>query len=173
MSTPTQANGQFHNPGYEHLKAIYRLKEAQAKYPLQAASMYILPLLALQNASLAIEEYVNLTGRKIDPAWDKTDWTDIPVEMRIKSIYEKMGLSFSFQKNIWKEVLLLREAASFINVDLSEIKDAREDVPEKLKQIAVDYPIYRSQAVAEEAVDLLLSQSDYVNSYKRNSTLAE
>ena len=79
MSSSDNPSGQFYNPGYEHLKSIYRLKEAQALAPLKASSAYILPLMAMQNARLAIEEYVNLTGRKVDPTWDQSNWENASI----------------------------------------------------------------------------------------------
>lgn len=82
-------NRQFHNSGYEHLKSIYILKEAQAKAPLQTASMYILPLLALKSARLAIDEYINLTGQKVDPTWDEIDRKVTPIRERIAYVFGK------------------------------------------------------------------------------------
>jgi hypothetical protein len=164
--------GRFHNPGFEHLKSIYLLKEAQAQAPLQAASMYILPLLALQNARLAIDEYVNLTGRKVDPAWDEVDWKTTSIQERIAFIFGKIGQSPSFESDTWEEVLALFETARRIKEDPSEMRKLhREEIPEEFKDIAVEYPIYRSLAIAEQAIDLLLDQSDLNSSLNRNDTL--
>ena len=102
MKANHPAAGQLHNPGYEHLKSIYYLKEAQAKAPLQAASAYILPLMALKNACLAIEAYVDRAGRNVDPAWDEADWQAASIRERVAYIYEKMGRQLSFEKDIWK-----------------------------------------------------------------------
>jgi len=172
VHTNSPTAGQFHNPGFEHLKSIYLLKVAQAQAPLQAASMYILPLLALQNARLAIDEYVNLTGRKVDPAWDEVDWKTTSIQERIAFIFGKMGQSPSFESDTWEEVLALFETARLIKGNLSEMRKLhREEIPEEFKDIAVEYPIYRSLAIAEEAIDLLLDQSDLNSSLNRNDTL--
>jgi len=172
MPSSNNTGGQFYNPGYEHLKSIYRLKEAQALAPLKASSAYILPLMAMQNARLAIEEYVNQTGRKVDPTWGQFDWQNTPIETRLVHVYEKMGRPVSFAKSIWKEVLLLFETVALINEDLSAMENLQRDsIPEKLKQVAVDYPIYRSQAIAEEAVDLLLELSDISHPVTKNSNV--
>jgi hypothetical protein len=174
MPPSNKVAGKFYNPGYEHLTSIYRLKEAQALAPLKASLAYILPLMALQNACLAIEEYVNLTGQKVDPVWEQSNWRDTSIKARITYVYKKMGLSPSFKTGIWKDVVLLFETAGFINEDLSEMQHLhRESIPENLNQIAVDYPIYRSQAIAEEAIDLLLDQANLSAPLKRNSTLAK
>jgi len=172
MPSSNNPGGQFYNPGYEHLKSIYRLKEAQALAPLKASSAYILPLMAMQNARLAIEEYVNLTGRKIDPTWDQSTLESASIEARLAHVYKKMEQPFDLTKGIWKEVLSLFTTVALINEDLFAMENIqRESIPEKLKQVAVDYPIYRSQAIAEEAVDLLLEQSDLRNRVKTNSVL--
>jgi len=174
MPASNKAAGQFYNPGYEHLKSIYLLKEAQKMALLKAPSMYILPLMALQNARLAIEEYVNLTGRKVDPDWDQTGWGDTSIEARVAHVHNKTGQLLSFKTGIWKDVLLLFETAALIDEDLSKMKNLhRENISERLKQIAVGYPIYRSQAIAEEAIDLLLDQSDFSSPVKRNAALVE
>jgi hypothetical protein len=49
----------------------------------------------------------------------------------------------------------------------------RESIPEKLKKIAVDYPIYRSQAIAEEAIDILLDQLEIYKALKKSSTIVK
>lgn len=166
---------QLHNPGYEYLKAIYHLKNAQANAPLQAASAYILPLMALQNACLAIKEYVNQTGRKVVPTWDDIDWTDTSLKGKIALIYRKVERPVRFDKGIWKDVLALFETAGVLEGNLAGMQNLpREEIPEEFKSIAVDYPIYRSQAVAEEAVDLLLDLTTDVNSsISRNAPLAK
>ena len=174
MKANHPAAGQLHNPGYEHLKSIYYLKEAQAKAPLQAASAYVLPLMALQNACLAIEAYVDRAGRNVDPAWDEADWQAASIRERVAYIYEKMGRQLSFEKDIWKEVLALFKASRQVKGDLSEMRKLhRDEIPENFKDIAVEYPIYRSQAIAEEAVNLLLELPDINSPFKGNVTLAK
>jgi len=174
MPSSNNPGGQFYNSGYEHLKSIYLLKEAQALAPLKASSAYILPLMAMQNACLAIEEYVNQTGQKVDPAWEQPAWEDAPIQVRLAHVYQKMRQPIDFTRGIWKEVLSLFEIVELVNEDLSAMENLQRDsIPENLKQIAVDYPIYRSQAIAEEAVDLLLEQSEINNPVPRNSTVAK
>jgi len=165
---------QFYNPGYEHLKAIYLLKKAQAKAPLQDSSVYILPLMALQSACRAIEEYVNLTGRKVDPIWDETNWSATSLQEKIACIYKKIGQIPHFKKGIWKDVSSLFETTGLIEGNLFKMQQLqKEEIPRKLKSIAVEYPIYRSQAVAEEAIDLLLDISDIKSSVRKNVSLTK
>ena len=155
---PTAEN--LHNSGYEHLKSIYFLKERQAKAPLQAASTYILPLMALKEACLAIEAYVEQTGQSLSPAWDEIDKQATSIQEQIEYIFEKTVETPSFNTGVWKDVLELFETVKQIEGDLSEMsKLQRDQIPEEFKDIAVDYPIYRSQAIAEEAVEILLTCS--------------
>ena len=147
--------------GYEHLKEIYYLKKAQAKSPLAASSAYILPLMAMQSACLAIEEYISQVGRKVDTAWDDFEWQDVSIREQLVYLFKKMGRPLQFNTGIWKEVLILFETTAMIQGNLSEMKKLyREEIPENIKDIAVKYPIYRSQAITEETADLLLDISD-------------
>jgi hypothetical protein len=174
VNTNNPTAGRFHNYGYEHLKSIYRLKEAQARAPLQAASMYVLPLLALQSARSAIDEYVDLTGRKVDPAWDKIDRKTTPIQERIASIFGKTGQLPSFESDTWAEVLALFETAHLLKGDLTEMQQLhRDEIPEEFKDIAVEYPIYRSLAIAEQAIELLLEQPNINNPLGTNNALKE
>ena len=174
MPSSNNTDGQFYNPGYEHLKSIYRLKEAQALAPLKASSAYILPLMAMQNARLAIEEYVNQTGRRVDPTWNQSDLENASIKARLMHVHKKMEQPLDFTKGIWKEVVLLFDTVTLIKEDLSAMENLQRDsIPESLKQVAVDYPIYRSQAIAEEAVDLLLEQSEISHPISRNSVVTK
>ena len=169
VATTNPTIGQFYNPGYEHLKSIYALKDAQTKFPRQAASAYILPLMAMQSACLAIVEYISLVGQKIDPIWAEINWQGIPIQEQIAYIYRKAKQSTRFDTGLWKEVFKLLDTGASISEDLAEMKKLQHnEIPEKLKSIAVEYPIYRSQAIAEEAVDILLDLSDLSNSVNRN-----
>jgi len=174
MHTSNTTDEQLYNSGYQHLKSIYHLKKAQAQAPLQAASAYVLPLLAMQSACLAIEEYINITGRKFDPAWDEYDWHTIPAKKRIAHVYEKMGQTPNFERSVWKEVLELFEKAGFIKGDLSKMRKLhREEIPEECKDVAVEFPIYRSQAIAENAIDTLLDQSDLCKAMQKSAAIAK
>ena len=153
--------------GYEHLKSIYFLKDAQAKAPLAASSAYILPLMAMQSARLAIEEYVNSIGRKVDKTWDEINWLDVPIQEQLAHLFQQMGYTLNPEKNVWKEVLSLFAKANSIQGNLAEMQKLyREEIPEQFKDLAVEYPIYRSQVIAEEAIDILLDMSDVSSTVK-------
>jgi hypothetical protein len=67
-------------------------------------------------------------------------------------------------------VLALFETARLIKDNLTDMRQLhREEIPEDFKDIAVEYPIYRSLAIAEQAIDLLLEQPAISNSLDTNS----
>ena len=173
-TTNSNTTGQFLTPGYEHLKSIYLLKDVQKKTLLHETSIYILPLMALQSAYLALIEYIDLTGQKIDPLWCETDWHSLPIQERIAHIYRKAEQPTQFNTGIWKEVLMLLETGRSIGEDLAELKlHQKNEIPEKFKSIAVEYPIYRSQATAEEAIDILLDLSDFCKSDNKKTSIED
>ena len=162
-SNPTAE--QFQNPGYEYLKLIYLMKDAQAYASSQSASPHYFPLLALQMARRAIDEYVNLIGRQIDSAWDEIDHESASIKERVVHIHKKIGKPVDLKKGIWEDVLTLCDTAGCIHTNPSEFRNAREaEIPENYRDAATKYPIHRSQAIAEEAVEALLACSKGNNS---------
>ena len=162
MHTSNPTDGQFNNPGYEYLKLIYLMKDAQVYDSSQSTSPHFLPLLALQSARLAIEGYIDLVGRKIEPTWDETDYESASIKKRIAHIYKKTGKPVDFKKGIWKEALTLFDMAGRIHTNPSEFRNAQDaEIPESYRDVSTKYPIHRSQAIAEEAVEALLDCSKF------------
>ena len=160
MGTDDSTGGQFNNPGFEYLKLIYLMKDAQANDASENTSPHFLPLMALQSACLAIEGYVDLVGRKIDPAWDETEREIVSIKERIIYIYKKTGKPLEFRKGVWKEALTLFDMAGLIRTNPAEFKHAREtEIPETYKDVALKYPIPLSLAIVEQAVEALLDCS--------------
>jgi hypothetical protein len=155
-------DGKFTNPGYEYLKMIYLMKDAQAQDSSKNTSPYFYPLLALQSACLAIEGYVDLVGRQIDPVWDDSDQESVSIKKRVTHIYKKAGKKVNFRKGIWKDVLTLYNRARRIRKNPSKFRNAPEaEIPKSYRDVAKKYPIHRSQAIAEEAVEALLDCSTF------------
>lgn len=147
--------------GYEHLKAIYLLKEAQAKNPLATSSAYVLPLMAMRSAQLAILEYTQKIGEQTDPFWKTNEWSQKPICDQLLHVFHLMGRKINLDKRVWKEVQALFQAIDGLQIDLEEIqKNNQVEIPETVKFVAVKFPILRSQAIAEEAVDLLLDMKN-------------
>ena len=160
MGTSDPAGGQFNNPGFEYLKLIYLMKDAQANDSSQDTSPHFFPLLALQSARLAIEGYIDLIGRQIDPAWGRIDHKIVSIKERIAFIYQKTGKPVDLKNGIWKEALTLFDMAGLIQTNPSEFKNAREsEIPETYRNVASKYPVQLSLAIAEQAVEALLDCS--------------
>ena len=161
MRTNDAAVDQFHNSGFEYLKLIYQIKDTQGEDSSERTSPHFLPLLALQTARLAIEGYVDQVGRGIDLAWDESYCDTASIKERIATIYNKTGKPVEFKKGIWEEALTLFDMAGLIQKNLAEFKNAREEeIPESYKDVARKYPVHLSLAIAEQAVEALLTCSN-------------
>jgi len=155
---PTES--QFHNPGFEYLKLIYLMKDAQANDSSGDTSPHFFPLLALKSARQAIEGYVDLVERKIDPTRDGSDREIESIEVRVARIFKQTGMAVDFKSGIWKETLTLVDMAELIKRNPSEFRYAREaDIPDAYKIVALQYPLQLSLAIAEQAVEALLACS--------------
>lgn len=158
--TTTFALGRFQNHGYEYLSSIYRMKEEHDILSSQGITPYIMPVKVLSVACLAIEEYVNVAGFRIDPNWEEFDHETEPIKKRIARIYELLGVPVNFDTGIWKDVLDLFEMEKCIKNDmLALIRFHEEEIPETIKEAVQRFPIRLSQAIAEKAIELLLANS--------------
>jgi hypothetical protein len=158
--TTTSTFGRFQNHGYEYLSSIYRMKEEHDLLSSRGITPYIMPVKVLSVACLAIEEYVNVAGFRIDPEWKEFDHETESIKERITRIYELLGVPVYFDTGTWREVIDLFEMEKRIKKDvLALIRYHEEEIPETIKEAVKRYPIRLSQAIAEKAIELLLSNS--------------
>ena len=158
--TPTPPLGRFQNHGYEYLSSIYRMKEEHDQLSSRGITPYIMPVKVLSVACLAIVEYLNVAGFRVDPNWEEFDHETESVRERIEYIYKLLEKPINFETGIWKDVLELFEMEKRIKKDsMGLIRYHQEEIPEIIKEAAKRYPIQFSQAVAERAIELLLSHS--------------
>jgi len=158
---PTPLFGHFQNPGYEFLLGIYWMKEAQV-IGSSEKTRYYLPAKALLSACNAIDGYVDIVGSKVDPQWEPIDEETVPLKERLTGIYQSLNLPFDSNQGIWRDVLLMfRLRENLSRFALSSVYDAKEGtvVPPIFKVVSQSYPIRRTHAIAEEAIELLLSIS--------------
>jgi hypothetical protein len=152
--------GRFQNQGYEYLSSIYRMKEEHDQLSSRGITPYVMPVKVLSVACLAIEEYLNVAGFRVAPRWEEFDHETEPIRGRIEYIYELLGKPVSFDKGIWKDVVELFEMEKRIKKDsLGLIKYYQQEISEIIKEAAQKYPILLSQAIAENAIELLLNHS--------------
>jgi hypothetical protein len=158
--SPSPTLGRFQNHGYEYLSSIYRMKEEHDLLSSRGITPYVMPVKVLGVACLAIEEYVNVAGFRVDPEWKKFDHEADSIEDRIAYIYKLIGKPVSFDTGIWKDVLGLFEMEKLLKKYSKGLVRYHEDeIPEIIKDAAKRYPIRLSQAIAEKAIELLLAYS--------------
>jgi hypothetical protein len=155
-----QTPAQFQNQGYEYLSSIYRMKEEHDQLSSRGITPYVMPVKVLSVACLAIEEYLNVAGFRIVPNWKEFDHENEPIRKRIEFIYELLGKPVNFERGIWKDVVELFKMEKRIKEDsLGLIRYHQQEIPEIFNEAAQKFPILLSQAIAENAIELLLNYS--------------
>jgi len=114
----------------------------------------------LSVACLAIEEYLNIAGFRIDSNWKEFDHETESLQERIEYLYKVLERPVSFETGIWKDVLALFEMEKRIKAEsMGLIRYHQEEIPAIIKEAAKNYPIRLSQALAERAIEILLNHS--------------
>ena len=158
--TLNPAPGRYQNQGYEYLSSIYRMKEEHDQLSSRGITPYVMPVKVLSVACLAIEEYLNMAGYRVAPKWEEFDHETEPIRERIEYIYELLEKPLSFDAGIWKDVVDLFEMERRIKKNSRGlIRYHQQEIPEIIKEAAQKYPIRLSQAIAENAIELLLNYS--------------
>jgi hypothetical protein len=157
---PNPTFGRFQNNGYEYLSSIYRMKEEHDQLASRGITPFVMPVKVLSVACLAIEEYVNVAGFRVDSKWEEFDHETESIRDRLEHIFRLLGRPIVFETGIWKDVLELFEMEKRIKKDsLGLIRYHQAEIPEILKEATKKYPIRLSQAIAERAIELLLNHS--------------
>jgi len=157
-SNSNQNHSQSH--GYGYLSSIYRMKEEHDLLSSRGITPYIMPIKVLMVACLAIEEYINLAGFRIDSHWKEFDHETENVKDRIEQIHKVIGKPVTFDTGIWKDVLGLYEMEKLIKKDsMGLIRLHQKEIPEVIQEAVKQYPIQLSQAIAERAIELMLNYS--------------
>jgi len=152
--------GRFQNQGYEYLSSIYRMKEEHDQLSSRGITPFIMPIKVLSVACLAIEEYLNVAGFRIDSNWKEFDHEAEPVRDRIEYIFNALEKTVSFETGIWKDVLEIFEMERRIKQDsLGLINYHEKEIPSVIKEAVKKYPIRLSLAIAERTIELLLNHS--------------
>ena len=159
-STSAPSLNRFQNNGYEYLSSIYRMKEEHDQLSSRGITPFVMPVKVLSVACLAIEEYVNVAGFRIDSQWKEFDHEAEPIRERLTHLFKLIGKPINFETGIWKDVLELFEMEERIKKDaLGLIRYHEKEIPEIIKEATKKYPIRLSQAIAERAIGLLLTHS--------------
>jgi hypothetical protein len=157
---PNLTLGRFQNHGYEYLSSIYRMKEEHDILSSRGITPYIMPIKVLGVACLAIEEYINVAGFRVDPQWKEFNHETESIKERVAHIYRLIGKPVSFDTGVWKDVVGLFEMEKLIKkYSMGLMIYHEQEIPEVIKEAVKMYPIRLSQAVAEKAIELLLTYS--------------
>lgn len=160
--SPNPPVNRSQNNGYEYLSSIYRMKEEHDLLSSRGITPYIMPIKVLVVACLAIEEYINVAGVRVDPEWQEFDHENESVRDRVTHLYKMIGTPVNFDTGIWKDVLGLFEMEKRIKMhSRGLIRYHEAEIPEIVKEAANKYPIRFSQAIAEKAIELLLAHSTF------------
>ena len=152
--------GRFQNHGYEYLSSIYRMKEEHDLLSSRGITPYIMPVKVLVVACLAIEEYINVAGFRVDPDWKEFDHETESLRERIALLYKEIGKPVNFETGIWKDVLGLFEMEKQIKgYSRGLVRYHEAEIPDIIKDAVKRYPIRLSQAIAEKAIETLLAHS--------------
>jgi hypothetical protein len=144
------------------------MKEEHELLSSRGITPYIMPIKVLAVACLAIEEYVNVAGFRVDSEWKKFDHENESIKDRVAHIYELIGKPVSFDTGIWKDVLGLFAAEKNIKeYSRGLFRYYEEEIPEIIEETVNKYPIRLSLAIAERAIELLLSHSSLSFPLKR------
>jgi hypothetical protein len=136
------------------------MKEEHDLLSSRGITPYIMPVKVLVVACLAIEEYVNVAGFRVDPDWKEFDHETESLKDRITRIYELIGRPVRFDTGIWEDVLGLFEMEKQLKgYSRGLIKYYEAEIPEIIKDAVKKYPIRLSQAIAEKAIEVLLAHS--------------
>ena len=134
--------GRFQNQGYEYLSSIYRMKEEHDLLSSRGITPYIMPVKVLNVACLAIEEYINLAGFRMDSDWKEFDHETESVRDRITYLYSLIGQQVDFETGIWKDVLGLFEMEKQIKrYSRGLVRYHEAEIPEIIKDAVKRYPI--------------------------------
>jgi hypothetical protein len=151
----------IHNPGYDFLRLLGWMDEADPRDLDLPFAPYFIPVIAILAACCAIEGYINMVGQKADPNWRDFEKGPIPIKSRISRIYELMGKRADFGQGIWQRVLLLfKMRVKLVHPKyVAKSERRRTEIPDIFKSVKAKYPPRATRQLAEEAVDILLSDT--------------
>jgi|SRR5213596_1693112 len=154
-----------HNPGYDFMRLAKWLEKADPANENLPFAPYLIAPLALIAACCSIEGYINMIGLRVDNDWVSFDKGPVPIRKRIERIYESVGKTPDFGKDILQKGLsLFQMRVALVHpryVSKSEVRDS--DIPTAFDEVEAIFPPAVSRQLAEEVISLLLKDSDLEN----------
>ena len=103
-----------------------------------------------------------MIGLRVDSDWANFDKGPVPIKKRIARIYESVGKTPDFGKDILQKCLdLFQMRVALVHpryVNKSEIRDS--DIPDMFDEVEAIFPPDVSRQLAEDVIALLLKDTD-------------
>ncbi len=150
-----------HNPGFDFLRLANNLSEIDATNSHLPFAPYYIPVIALLSGCCSIEAYVNMVGFKTDADWEAFDKGHVTIKERIKHIHEKLDIKPDFSQGVLQETLnLFKMRNSLVHPRYNKKEEQREEhIPDLFDDLDQEYPAIKSQKIAKDTIDYLLSIS--------------
>lgn len=150
-----------HNPGYDFLRLLNWLEEADPENPSLPFAAYFLPVLSILAGTCAIEGYVNMVGQQLDPKWSSFDTGPKSMKARLRKAYLAARKTVDFESPVWQDALAMFEMRNTLvhprYVDVTERRDS--EIPDVFQRASNAWPPARCRQVAEATVDALLQDT--------------
>lgn len=154
-----------HNPGYDFLRLLSWLEEADPENPSLPFAAYFLPVLSILAGTCAIEGFVNRVGQQLDSKWSSCDARPKSVKARLTKAYEAARKIVDFESPVWQDALAMFEVRNTLvhprYVDVTERRDS--EIPDVFQRASDAWPPARCRQVTEATVDALLQDTGLQN----------
>lgn len=151
-----------HNPGYDFLRLVNFLERADRNDPNLPFAGYLIPAVTVLGACCAIEAYINMVGKLIDPEWDEFDKGPVPIKDRISRIFEKLGKNADFSQGTFQRTLKLFKSRIELAHPryVSKRKGRTAPLPDIFDTLDQEFPPPVSKQIAEATIDLILQEAE-------------
>jgi hypothetical protein len=148
----------LHNPGYDFLRQLKFLKNANPYDDACPIPEYFIPVIALLCGCCSIEGYVNSVGKRTNPSWNSKTVPYESIKSRIKRVYELVGIKVNFSRGPYKEALdLFGWRRKLVHPEfVHESKAQKKELPDIFDQVSVHYFAETIEVIVVNFKDRLL-----------------
>jgi hypothetical protein len=152
-----------HNPGYDFLRLLSWLEEADPENPSLPFAAYFLPVLSILAGTCAIEGYVSMVGQRLDSKWASFNTGCKPISMkdRLEKAYKAAQKTVDFESPVWKDAFALFKMRNDLvhprYVNVTKRRDS--EIPDVFRKVCDAWPPARCRQVAEATVNALLQDT--------------
>lgn len=151
-----------HNPGHDFLRLVNFLEKADRDNPYLPFAGYLIPAVTVLGACCAIEGYINMIGKLVDPEWDEFDKGPIPIKDRINRIFEKIGKKADFSQGTLQRTLKLFKCRTELAHPqyVSKEEDRSAPLPDIFDSLDKEFSPAVSKDIAESTIGLILKETN-------------